>query len=217
MPDQKPNLPPPGGDEKKAQHYVDTLTSLISNDKVSVTQTDLSRFNSVSMEDHYRIDLHDYDAELSHNKNPDTGEETFVMIFNSINKFDMGSPKPIILAYMRLTSDQFMNIKQVSDEQIERTRKRAEEERFNDTMAPVDHLLNQLSGGSPSVSEDDKTIDRALEMMDQDETKLLSDEAPKKGFDSMPSISEYSQPEETPQLASTPTSDAPPIPDPSWD
>jgi hypothetical protein len=212
MPDQKTHLPPPGADESKAQRYVDTLADLLEKDKVNVTQTDLSRFNSVSMEDHYRINLHDYDVELSHNKNSDTGEETFIMIFNSINKFEVGNPKPVILAYMRLTSEQFMKLKQASDNQIELARKKAEEERFNQTMAPVDQLLSNLAGGqikSSSVenSDDDPVIDKALEEMDKETEK---------SFDNMSSISEYHEEDKTPE-PETPATNAPPIPDASWD
>src|SRR5579884_1003285 len=150
MPDEK-TLTPPGGDSKQAQRYIDTLSELIKADKITVSQTDLSRFNSPSMEDHYRIDLQHYDAELSHNKNPETGEETFILIFNSINKFDNENPKPVILSYLRLTDEQFLKLKQAADNQLEKFRQVQEEERFTTTMAPIDQMLSQLGAGNSTI------------------------------------------------------------------
>lgn len=151
---QDNTLLPPGADSDKAEKYVAALVDLVSQDKLIVTQTDLSRFNSSSMEDHYRVNLEDYDVELSHNRNSETKEETFIMIFNSISKFDNAEPKPLILSYMHLTSEQYLKLKEVADAQIERNKKKEEEQRFLKTMEPVDALLDQLKTGGSSAPID---------------------------------------------------------------
>lgn len=147
MPDDQ--LPPPGAESDKAQRYVDSLIRLIGNEKVLVTQTDLKRYNSPSMEDHYRINLKDYDIELSHNKNPETSEETYIMIFNSIGLIDPQNPQPVVLAYVHLEMAHFMRLKQAADSQIEKIRKAKEEARFKATMQPIEQLLDQMGNDTP--------------------------------------------------------------------
>ena len=62
---------------------------------------------------------------------------------------------------MHLTQDQFNNFKSVSDEQLERKRKGAEEKRFKEAMAPIDQALEQLGASDNVVTESSQTDDQA--------------------------------------------------------
>lgn len=154
-------LPPPIGDSEKAETYLGQITDLLTSDKLLVSHTDLSKFDPTSLQDHYRMDLADYEVEVSHNKKPDSGEDFYVILFNNLKKVNDQCTEKVILAYMHLTDTQFQKFKTVADDQIERKRKEAEEKRFKEAMAPIDSVLQQL--GSNSEPSADKTAEKIAE------------------------------------------------------
>lgn len=138
-----PSLPPLG-DPAKAENYLNRLVRLIDKDKASVFKTDLDKFDLTSIQNHYRVDLGDYDVEVSHSIQPETDKDFHTMIFNSIKKVTAGSSSKIILAYIHLTEDQFKLFKVSADEALERQQRRDDKERFIEVMQPVDDLFNNL-------------------------------------------------------------------------
>lgn len=137
--------PPPIGDQEKADYYTDKLIELVSADKLTVVRTDLSRFDPTSLQDHYRLDLKDYEVEISHNKQPDSGKDFYVMLFNNLKHVSNGCAEKVILAYVHISGDQFAKFKTIANDQIERRRKEAEEKRFKEVMAPIDQALEQFN------------------------------------------------------------------------
>lgn len=149
-------LPPPSGDPGKADRYLTQLIELINADKLTVSHTDLSKFDPTSLQDHYRLNLKDYEVEVSHNKQPDSGKDFYVILFNNLKYISEQCTEKIILAYMHLSEDQFKRFKSASVEQIERKRKEAEEKRLKEAMTPIDQALEELAS-SPKQTEEEKT------------------------------------------------------------
>ncbi len=156
MPDSSANQPPPAGDLAKAEKYLNWLMDLISHDKVIVEHTDLQKFESTTLQDHYQIPLDDYVVEVSHNRNQETEKSTYVMLFNNIHRINMGTATKAILAYIPLTEQQFQEFKYTADDQIARKKKEYEDKRFKDAMAPLDELLEKISTDAPKVEEQAK-------------------------------------------------------------
>lgn len=146
--DNSVQLPPPIGDSEKADHYITRLTELVSTDRLTVSRTDLAKFDPTSLQDHYRLDLKDYEIEISHNKQPDSGKDFYVVLFNNLKFVSDKCTEKVILAYVHITEDQFAKFKTVADDQIERKRKEAEEKRFKEAMNPIDQALEQLGTAS---------------------------------------------------------------------
>lgn len=139
--------PPPAGDGEKAEKYLKQLIELINKNKLSVHHTDLDKFDATSIEDHYRMDLENYDVEINHSKQPDTGQDFYVMLFNNIKKIeDQGESciNKVILAYTHLTQSQFEDFKDAAEASIERIRKAKEAKRFASQMNPIDKILTDL-------------------------------------------------------------------------
>lgn len=159
LPDAQTNdpaqLPPPVGDQEKADYYTAKLIEFISADKLTVLRTDLSRFDPTSLQDHYRLDLQDYEVEVSHNKQPDSGKDFYVMLFNNLKHVNNGCTEKVILAYVHISEDQFAKFKTVANDQIERKRKEAEEKRFKEAMTPIDQALEQLKDALAEKSTSD--------------------------------------------------------------
>ncbi|MBI2597354.1 hypothetical protein HYW41_04310 [Candidatus Daviesbacteria bacterium] len=147
MSDQQP-LPPPSGDCEKAEKYISQLINLIKIDKLTVTHTDLSKFDPSSLQDHYRLDLKDYEIEISHSKEPDSGQDFYVILFNNLKYINQQCSEKVILAYMHLNETLFISFKTTADEQLEKNRKEAEEKRFKEAMNPIDQALEQLTKSS---------------------------------------------------------------------
>lgn len=149
--DQK--LPPPSGDSQRAESYVSQLISLISEDKLKVTHTDLSKYDPSSLQDHYSLDLHDYQVEISHSKQPSTGNDSYVILFNNIKNLAEGETQKEILAYLVINEEQFKKLKDVADEQIETLKKIEEEKRFKAAMTPVDQLIDKITKGEVDLEK----------------------------------------------------------------
>lgn len=145
--------PPPSGDPDRAEHYINQLINFMSHDKVSVSHTDLAKFDPSSLEDHYRIDLNDYQVEVSHSKQPNSGKDSYVILFTNIKNLQQENCEKVILAYMHLNEDQFRSFKAAADDQIERKRKEAEEKRLKEALAPIDILLSQVAGDTDHEDE----------------------------------------------------------------
>lgn len=137
--------PPPKGDPAKAQKYIEQLISLISQDKLHVSHTDLSKFDPSSLEDHFRVDLSEYMVEVSHSKQPNTGKDSYVILFTNLKKIQEGSSEKVILAYMFLTDEQFHKFKDASNQQIEKRKRLEEEKKLDQALAPIDQALKEAS------------------------------------------------------------------------
>lgn len=152
--DQNPNIPPPSGDSQKAEKYVEKLISLIEQDKLAIAHTDLARFDPSSLQDHFRMDLKDYQVEVNHSKHPDSGKDSYVILFTNLKNLADGNCEKIILAYMHLDDSQFMRFRKSYAEQVERKRKTEEERKLKEALTPVDQALEELSNSSsaPALS-----------------------------------------------------------------
>ncbi|MBI2022410.1 hypothetical protein HYS97_00980 [Candidatus Daviesbacteria bacterium] len=145
MPIGSDKTPPVSEDPKKAEKYVNMLISLLKDDKASVRHTDLSQFDPTSLQDHYWMDLKDFQVEVSHSKNYQTGEDSYVIIFNNLKHVEGGNTEKVILSYIHLNSNQFIRFKNTADEQLNQTRKEKEEARFDSAMAPIENKLEELT------------------------------------------------------------------------
>ncbi|OGE25409.1 hypothetical protein A3C26_02535 [Candidatus Daviesbacteria bacterium RIFCSPHIGHO2_02_FULL_39_12] len=149
---QNPNLPPPKGDPIQAEKYINQLIQLIDQDKLEVCHTDLSKFDPTTLQDHYQLDLSNYRLEISHSKHPNSGHDSFVILFTNIKNILDGNCQKIILAYMYLDANQFTRFKKVSLEQVEKKQKAEEEKRLKEALEPVDQVLQNLSADSTKES-----------------------------------------------------------------
>lgn len=147
--------PPPSGDPKKADRYVSQLIELIDTDKLLVSHTDLARFDPTSLQDHYRLDLKDYEVEVSHTKQPDSGKDFYIILFNNLKYISQQCTEKIILAYIHLSESQFKNFKSAADKQLEKIKKAEEEKRFKEAMSPIDEILDELA--TPALSSTETT------------------------------------------------------------
>lgn len=140
-----PNLTiPPLGDPQKADRYINSIVKLLAKDKVNLVQTDLSKFDLSSMQAHYRLELGEYDVEISHSIQTETNKDFYTMLFNSIKRVQNGSSDKVVLAYIHLSDDQYAQFKAAADENLERQRRKADAGRFASVMAPIDAMLNNL-------------------------------------------------------------------------
>lgn len=146
-------LPPPSGDAKKAEKYINQLIELVNKDKLHVVHTDLKKFDPGSLQDHYQLELNDYQVEISHSKHPDTGKDFYNILFNNLKQIKEGCSEKTILAYMHLTQDQFQRFADAGSEQLSRRKKEEEEKRFQENIKPIDDILESLS------SEEKKAIE----------------------------------------------------------
>lgn len=153
-PDQKT---PPKGDSEKAEKYINQLVELINQSKLQVFRTDLKKFDPGSLQDHYTINLTEYQIEISHSKQPNSGKTSYVMIFNNFKHLAQGNGEKVILAYIYLADAQYSKFKIVADRQIEERRRLEEEKRFKEALVPIDNLLNQVSSTSPAQNPQTST------------------------------------------------------------
>lgn len=137
-------LPPPSGDPDQAEHYISQLVELINMDKLTVSHTDLARFDPTSLHDHYRLDLKDYEVEVSHNKQPDSGKDFYVILFNNLKFINEQYSEKVILAYLHLSEQQFKSFKSTVNKQTDRQKKAEEEKRLKEAMIPIDEVLDNF-------------------------------------------------------------------------
>lgn len=142
---QTPSVPPPSGDPHQAQKYVNQLAGLIDSDKIDIIQTDLAKFDPSSLQDHYSLDLKEYKVEVSHSKHPSSGKDSYIILFTNLKSITGIATEKIILAYMHLDEGQFSSLKKASLQQIERKKRKMEEQRLKDALLPIDETLEQLS------------------------------------------------------------------------
>lgn len=138
-------LVPPSGDSKQAEKYIIQLKALVDADKVTVSHTDLSRFDPSTLQDHYRLELKDHSVEISHSKHPDNGNDSFVILFTNLQNIRDGCTEKIILAYMHLSPDQFKSFALTVNQQDQRIKKAEETKRLSQALAPVDAVIEELS------------------------------------------------------------------------
>lgn len=144
---------PPRGDFETAEKYINQLIDLLNDRKIEVDHTDLKRFDPTTLQDHYTIGLSEYQIEISHSKTPDSGKDSYVMIFNNMKQLAEGSGAKVILAYIYLADSQFSRFKIVADHYITEKRKTEEEKRFKEALMPIDQLLDQVVGNSQKTAE----------------------------------------------------------------
>ncbi len=146
--------PPPSGDPTQAERYVSQLTSLIETDKLNVLHTDLSKFDPSALQDHYLLNLMDYQVEISHSKHPNSGQDSYVILFTNIKNLAQNNCQKIVLAYMHLDTSQFARFKKAANEQLERKKRVEEEKRLKTALDPVDQILQDLTTNSQESDED---------------------------------------------------------------
>lgn len=139
--DQNPNIPPPSGDPQQAEKYINQLIALIETDKLDVSHTDLAKFDPSALQDHYSLELKEYRVEVSHSKYPQSGKDSYVILFTNIKNLSEGNYEKIILAYMHLSNSQFISFKNAFLQQLQRKRKELEEKRLQNALKPVDQIL----------------------------------------------------------------------------
>ena len=147
------DLPPPSGDPKLADKYINQLIQLIESDKLDAQHTDLAKFDPSSLQDHYRLELKDYRVEVSHSKYPNSGKDSYIILFTNIKDLADGVCEKIILAYMHLDHNQFSAFKKAAIGQMDRKRKAEEEKRLKAALEPVDQILEDFSTGSVKPSD----------------------------------------------------------------
>lgn len=149
---------PPSGDPEQAEKYVSKLIDLVNNDKVLVDHTDLSKFDPSALQDHYRLELKDYNVEVSHSKNPNNGNDSHVILFTNLQNVRDGCTQKIILAYMHLSIDQFKRFTHAAHQQKERIKKAEEEKRLKEALKPIDQALEDISSEKPISSDEDNSF-----------------------------------------------------------
>ncbi len=165
---------PPKGDFDKADKYINQLAELINQKRIEVFHTDLKKFDPTTLQDHYTIKLQDYQIEISHSKQPNTGKDSFVMIFNNFKNLSDGNGAKAILAYIYLADSHFSKFKIVADRQIEDRRRAEEEKRFKEALAPIDNLLSQAQT-LPDSSATQKTAPASPQLLSFDNQSTLLD------------------------------------------
>lgn len=144
MPEDTPNnpkIPPPIGNPKHVQKYLDQLIELIRCDKANLTHSDLKKYDPTTMQDHYRISLGAYDAEISHSINPNSNQDVYLLIFTNVAHIKTGLAHEAILSYLYLTEAAFQKFKTEAEIYFDRKRQEAEDRRFKETMKPIDDII----------------------------------------------------------------------------
>lgn len=137
-------IPPPSGDPQKAERYLNILIDLINMDRLMLAHSDLQKYDPTALQDHYRMQLDDYEVEISHSKQPESGKNSYVMVFSNIKMLQEKDPQRVILAFTHLTEEQFSKFKEAADRHVQKERKKQEEELFKEAMLPIDEALEKL-------------------------------------------------------------------------
>lgn len=145
--------PPPSGDHKQAEPYLSQIIQFVDQDLLHIHHTDLSKFDPTALQDHYRLELKEYEVEVSHSKHPDTGKDSYILLFNNIKKVAQNDCQKVILAYMHLAEEQFQRFRKAKENQTERRRKEEEEKRLKEALQPIDEALEELTD-TPSRSKE---------------------------------------------------------------
>lgn len=140
MPDNQSQTPPIGTREQ-ADQYLDQIIHNLKTDRFPLIHSDLSKFGPGSFQDHYRIDLGEYHAEVSHSKHPQSGNDIYSLIFTNVDKIRQGLSNQAILGYLPLTAEQFNKFRSAADRYFEDQKRREEQKRFRESMQPIDTLL----------------------------------------------------------------------------
>jgi hypothetical protein len=143
-------MPPPSADGVHADKYIKWLVELIGKGKLLVLRSDLSKFTVDSLHEHYRINLDNYDLEVSHSKSPDN-EDMYIILFNNLRVVAAAQSERTILSYLQLSAEQFNQFKTVAEAQLNLIKKKQEEKRFTETMVGVDQELEKFASQNTSV------------------------------------------------------------------
>lgn len=182
MPDEldqttKTNSLPPIGDSLRAEKYIQKLIKLIDSDKLTVHHTDLSKFNLTSMADHYFTNLGDHQIEVSHSRLPESGADSYVLIFTNIKFIQEDSAtQKVVLAYMHLETNQFIKFKSAADDQIKKVKRAEEEKKLNQVLEPVDQVLDQMLDQS-TENQPEPEKESLIDDVKTENPKSLSDYA----------------------------------------
>lgn len=144
---------PPEGSFEKAEKYISKLVHLMDTTHVIVNHSDLSKFDPGSMQDHYWVDLQEYRIEVSHSKQPNSGQDAYVLVFTNLQRIkdelaqnpDQECLQKVILAYSKLNAQQFQRFKTSAKNQLEERRRIEEDKKFQDALKPIDNLLDNPS------------------------------------------------------------------------
>ena len=144
---------PPKGDYKKAEKYIGQLINLLDHDQLEVKHTNLAKYDPSTLHDHYCLDMSQYMIEVSHSKDPNSGRDSYVIIFNNLKHVSDGYSEKVLLAYMHLETNQFIRFKSAAESQLDRKKRAEEDKRLNEVMAPVDQALAKKSSfGDPQTN-----------------------------------------------------------------
>lgn len=132
---------PPIGDHEQAEKYITQIISAVRSGNFDLVHSDLSKFDPSSFQDHYRLDMGEFHAEVSHSKHPQSGSDIFSLIFTSVDKMRQGQTNQAILSYLPLTAEQFSKFKSTAEAYFAEQKRLAEEKRFKSAMQPIDSLL----------------------------------------------------------------------------
>lgn len=134
---------PPIGDQKYAEKYIDHLMEMLKWDKATLNHSDLKKYDPSTMQDHYRVNLGDYDAEVSHSINPNNGQNIYMLIFTNVAQIKAGQAQEAILSYIYLNEPLFSRFKTFAEGYFERKHREEEEKRFKTAMQPIDNIIAQ--------------------------------------------------------------------------
>lgn len=162
---------PPIGDPQRADRYINSLVRLINKDKLGLTHTDLNKFDVTTMQNHYRVDLGDYDVEISHSIQPETNKDFYTIIFNNIKHISDGKSDKVVLGYVHLTDEQYGRFKVAADEYLERRRKEADRERFAQNLAPIEQILGHMDPES-EMAQSQNAPSQVLSVSDESKSPL---------------------------------------------
>lgn len=176
-------LMPPQGERDQADKYLHKLITLLDQNKIKVVHTDLKKFDLASLEDHYSISLDNYEVEVSHTKQPDTGKDFYIILFNNLKRIQANGESctnKLILAYIHLTQEQFQVFRSAAQDFLERRRKEEDSKRFKEVMEPINQILDNLGSGQKNNQE---TREKFPKPFEKPEVKSDQDQTEKHSFD----------------------------------
>lgn len=148
---------PPIGDSKDAPNYISKLIAAFESERYTLVHSDLSKFDPCSIQDHYRVDLGDYHAEVSHSKHPQTAADVYSLIFTNIQKIRDGASNEAVLSYISLEKATFDHFKSAAERYFKDGERRAELRRFKEAMSPVDAILSPFNETTSSKEKKEDT------------------------------------------------------------
>ncbi len=189
---------PPQGSSEQTHQYLAQLIELINSDKLKALPTDLSKFDPTNLQNHYRLELRDYMVEVSHAKNPDSGKDSYVLLFNNMKNIREGCNEKVILGYLHLDQTQYSQLEKAITTQDLRLKRQAEEKAFVENMQPINQILDQMK--SEVQIKPDEISESVDQQVSEPETPKNGDTNTRVPSDSQPTISSLAQQHPKPEI-----------------